>query len=416
MQSISPTELVSYLAFFKVSSPPLLSLLEPLFRLVLKAKPQPNFILSFPVTCNLPVATKINNEDYRSVEKAENLVNNFRKKHIALEICSPWSVHAICLPIGAEMSWPVWLHGCSVSLWLRIERGGLTTCGRNLQMMSDMNPLLDSESDSLSDWGVLSDNWSREGRLLHLIYLKIICFLSDLISDFCKYYSYYWFIFSANADVHTSHDVYWIRITGVGNVARFKIWYLHDLDNLKNLKYSIFTNHFIFADKLILRLTRPDDKTNRTISETSIHGVLPSGGWHHLAMNFNDTILNKHSAVVEVVIWIDGWVMIKAQLPFDGLLIRKPGTTCVLLGQMGPSAVGAWYLSNLMIFRCPVFTSEKALYVASLGPNFTNLADCIISNIKPDFAPLIASGALNGFTERKYGWCFIGLVLHQAWI
>jgi hypothetical protein len=100
-----------------------------------------------------------------------------------------------------------------------------------------------------------------------------------------------------------------------------------------------------------LRLTRPDDKTNRTISETSINGMLPSGRWHHLAINFKDTVLNKHSAVVQVVIWVDGWKEIRAQLPFDGLLMRKPGTTCILLGQTGPSAVGAWYLSNVMIFR-----------------------------------------------------------------
>ena len=105
------------------------------------------------------------------------------------------------------------------------------------------------------------------------------------------------------------------------------------------------------TDKLILRLTRPDDKTNRTISETSINGMLPSGRWHHLAMNFKDTVLNKHSAVVEVVLWVDGWKEITAQLPFDGLLIRKPGTTCILLGQTGPNAGGAWYLGNLMIFR-----------------------------------------------------------------
>lgn len=50
-----------------------------------------------------------------------------------------------------------------------------------------------------------------------------------------------------------------------------------------------------------------------------------------------------------------------------------------------------------------MFTNEKALYVASLGPNFTNLANCVLNNIKPDFAPLIASGALKGIREIKYG-------------
>lgn len=101
----------------------------------------------------------------------------------------------------------------------------------------------------------------------------------------------------------------------------------------------------------MLRLTRPDDKSNRTISETSVNGVIPSGQWHHMAVNFKDTILNKHSAVVQVSVWIDGWKEITAQLPFDGLLIRKPGTTCVLVGQVGASNVGRWDLSNLMIFR-----------------------------------------------------------------
>lgn len=108
---------------------------------------------------------------------------------------------------------------------------------------------------------------------------------------------------------------------------------------------------FAVSDKLILRLTRPDGKTNRTISETAVTGMLPSGHWHHLALNFKDTVLNKRSAVVEVVIWIDGWREINAQLPFDGLLVRKPGTTCVLLGQVGSNTIGAWYLGNLMVFR-----------------------------------------------------------------
>jgi len=90
---------------------------------------------------------------------------------------------------------------------------------------------------------------------------------------------------------------------------------------------------------------------NRTISETAINGMLPSGCWHHLTLNFKDTILNKRSAVIEVTLWIDGWREINAQLPFDGLLLRKPGTTCILLGQVGSSNIGAWYLGNLMLFR-----------------------------------------------------------------
>lgn len=162
MQSISPAELVTYLSFFKVPSSPLLHLLEPLHKLVVTAKPQPNYILSFPVICEELIA-RPTVEDHKSAEKAENLVLNFRKKHIAMEVCSPWSVHAICLPVTAEISWPVWLQGCSVSLWLRVERGCSSLSSRSLRISNDSTPLSNSESDSLSDWGLLSDNWSREG-------------------------------------------------------------------------------------------------------------------------------------------------------------------------------------------------------------------------------------------------------------
>ncbi|CAL1677884.1 unnamed protein product [Lasius platythorax] len=347
-QSISSTELVVYLSFFKAERPPLLPLLEPLYHLVLVARPQPNFILSFPVHSDLITSSKT--EQHKNLEKAENLVKNFRKKHLAAGICSPWSVHATCLPVGPELAWPVWLHGCSASMWLRVERG-MSIGGRATAY--NTSPLFDSDSESLSDWGILSDNWNRE-----------------VIAD------------SVSPPTPTSI----IHLMSIG----FESLVLEMWLDLK-------------SDKLILRLTRPDDKMNRTISETSISDMLPSGHWHHLTLNFKDTVLNKRSAVVEVTLWVDGWKEVNAQLPFDGLLIRKPGTTCILLGQIGSSSIGAWYLGNLMVFRCPVFTKERALYLASLGPNYTNLADCILSTVKPDFAPLIASGALNdGIREVKY--------------
>lgn len=160
-QSISPAELVAYTSFFKVKKPPLLPLLEPLYHLVLAARPQPNFILSFPVRCNTKTSPKVQTEEHKNLEKAENLVNNFKKKHLASGICSPWSVHATCLPVGPELAWPVWLHGCSASLWLRVERG-LPIGGRATAYGT--SPLLDSDSESLSDWGILSDNWNREGQ------------------------------------------------------------------------------------------------------------------------------------------------------------------------------------------------------------------------------------------------------------
>ncbi|XP_043270510.1 lysosomal-trafficking regulator isoform X2 [Venturia canescens] len=347
-QSISPSELVTYLSLFKVRSPPLLPLLEPLFRLVLASRPQPNYILPFPVTGEPETVTVSNESQDKDPEKAENLVNNFRKKHLASGICSPWSVHATCLPVGPELSWPLWLNGCSASMWLRVERG-LSMSGRGTTV--SVAPALDSGSENLSDWGVLSDNWSRE--------------------------------VAGSVSPPTPTTIIHLMSVGFESLV---------LETWLDLR----------SDKLILRLTRPDDKTNRTISETSINGMLPSGRWHHLALNFKDMILNKRSAVIEVTIWIDGWREATAQLAFDGLLVRKRVTTCVLVGQTGPSGSGAWYMGNLMLFRCPVFTREKALYLASLGPNYTNLADCVLNTVKPDFAPLIASGALNGVRELKF--------------
>ncbi|XP_048261477.1 lysosomal-trafficking regulator isoform X2 [Bombus terrestris] len=348
-QSISPSELVMYLSLFKVDEPPLQPLLEPLFHLGSAARPQPNFIISFPVPSDAKILLKIQSEEYKNLEKVENLVNNFRKRHFTSGICSPWSVHATCLPIGPELAWPVWLHGCSASMWLRVERGLPVS---NKGTMINTSPLFDSDDESLSDWGILSDNWSRE-------------------------------VVAGSSSPPTPTSI--IHLMSIG----FETLVLETWLDLK-------------SDKLILRLTRPDDKMNRTVSETSVIGMLSSGRWHHLALNFKDTVLNKHSAVVEVVLWVDGWREINAQLPFDGLLVRKPGTTCVLLGQVGSSTIGAWYLGNLMVFRCPVFTKERALYLASLGPNYTNLAECTLNIEKPDFTQLIASGALDGVREIRF--------------
>lgn len=184
MKSISPAELVIYLSFFKVPSPPLLSLLNPLHELTLMAKPRPNFLLTFPVAVDGTLLAKECKEEMKNVEKAENLVNNFRSGHLASEICSPWSVHAICLPIGPEMSWPVWLMGCSVSVWLKVEKNpriNSPSSPKNVPKMCDSSSTApEEENDSFSDWDVLTDNWSREvasgspfppapAKILHLV-------------------------------------------------------------------------------------------------------------------------------------------------------------------------------------------------------------------------------------------------------
>ena len=161
MQSFTQKELVCYLSFFKSSKPPLTSLLDPLYRLVLNAKPQPNFILSFPVKIDDSFFTKEYIRDLRSGDRPENLVNNYHNKHLAAKVCSPWSIHAICLPIGPESTWPLWLNGSSMSLWVRVERNISNL--NNTRGSQKINITNVTESDSFSDWGLLSDNWSREG-------------------------------------------------------------------------------------------------------------------------------------------------------------------------------------------------------------------------------------------------------------
>ncbi|XP_057327101.1 lysosomal-trafficking regulator [Microplitis mediator] len=364
-QSISPNELLLYFSLFKVNSPPMLSLLQPLHRLVINLQPQPNFILSFPLisTFNEQKQNTRVKEECKNIEKVSNTVHNYREKHLSAGVYSPWSVHATCLPIGSELSWSVWLHGCSASMWIRVERGVVLGSRLTTAKTSPVN-LFNSESDSLSEWGptILSDNnfWSREisaesisppPPLTTIVHLMSIGFESLILET-------------------------WLDLR---------------------------------SDKLIVRLSRPDDKCNNVISETSISGILPSGRWHHLALNFKDTVLNRKSAVVQVTIWVDGWREANVELPFDGLLVRKPATTtCVMLGQSAVvtsgngNSGGAWYLGNLMLFRCPVFTKERALYLTSLGPNYTNIADCILNSVKPDFASLIASGAINGVRQVKF--------------
>ncbi|KAK0171372.1 hypothetical protein PV328_009113 [Microctonus aethiopoides] len=352
MQSISSAELLNYLSLFKVKSPPLLSLLQPLFRLVHASRPQPNFILSFPTVEQTNIYSIIKNDrndDRKSNEKTENLVNNLRKKHSTFGVCSPWSVHAVCLPIGPELSWSVWSNGCSASMWIRIERGSLLN-GRGTNL--SVAPVFDNSSESLSEWGILSDNWSKE------------------------------VVMDSSSPPTPATIVHFFSI-GFESLV-LEMWF--DLQ----------------SDKLIFRLTRPDEKINRTVSETSINGMLSAGRWHNLSFNLKDTILNKRNAVIELVMWIDGWQETTVKLPFDGLLIRKPGTSCLLLGQVGSNQNGAWYLGNLMLFRLPIFTKERALYLTSLGPNYTNLADCILNTPKSNFAPLLVSGALNGIREFKF--------------
>jgi hypothetical protein len=97
---------------------------------------------------------------------------------------------------------------------------------------------------------------------------------------------------------------------------------------------------------------------------------------------------------------VDGWHEAKVLLPFAGLLVRKTRATYLLLGHSINAVVaecssGAWYLGGVMVFRGPVFTKERAVYLVGLGPNFTNLTDCAdIDKLSPNFTTVFAPKTL----------------------
>ncbi|KAF4522717.1 hypothetical protein B566_EDAN012734, partial [Ephemera danica] len=141
----------------------------------------------------------------------------------------------------------------------------------------------------------------------------------------------------------------------------------------------------INTELLVLRLSRHSERActtntyNEVLAETcSESGFLTRSHWHHLALNVKDYMEHKHT-VLEVTIILDGWRETSLKLTFNGLLIRKTRPTCLLLGHTTTSkscAGGSWYLGSIMLFRSRVFTRERAMRLAALGPGNTGLTEC----------------------------------------
>jgi hypothetical protein len=48
-----------------------------------------------------------------------------------------------------------------------------------------------------------------------------------------------------------------------------------------------------------------------------------------------------------------------------------------------------------MVFKSPVFTKERAVYLVGLGPNYTNLTDCAdIDKLSPNFTAVFGPKTL----------------------
>ncbi|KAJ8895643.1 hypothetical protein PR048_000979 [Dryococelus australis] len=86
-------------------------------------------------------------------------------------------------------------------------------------------------------------------------------------------------------------------------------------------------------------------------------------------------------------------------MTFGGLLVRKTRATVLLLGQTSPMPPlppppGACYLGSVMLFRSPVFTRERAMYLVGLGPNHINLTECDVDRRSPNFTTLFGPKTL----------------------
>lgn len=84
----------------------------------------------------------------------------------------------------------------------------------------------------------------------------------------------------------------------------------------------------------------------------------------------------------------------KANLLFNGFLIKKPRPSNVLLGDTrdncSPISIG-----NILMFRLPVLTKECASTLATFGPDLENLADCSNNPLKPNFSMLFNDSVYN---------------------
>ncbi|GLH06434.1 Neurobeachin [Gryllus bimaculatus] len=381
--SISPQELSVYLNFFKANNPPLEALLTPLTSLVMTSKPQPNYILCFPVEATLATVEEVESIESKLLggspgtqegknlsqgssglrlsptlsspigeDIAGNLAATLHSKHTEAGLVSAWSTCAVALPINTDLGWGMWMNGFSIGLWLRLERGSNAGGATLVHTPSYPSSLLsDSASGSLSDWGLTSDHWAKDGSMQNASGVKPV---------------------SSGSVLHM-----------------FSIGY-------ENLMLEVWADPC--SDTLTLKWMRPDWKSNEVLCESTVENCLAVGQWHHLAVNVKDYVQNK-KIVIEVLLLIDGWREVKVLMTYSGLLVRKLRPVCLLLGHsVVPGAakpVGSWYLGSVMLFRCPVFTRERAIYLVGLGPNYTNLTDCEVDRVSPNFTSVFGPKTLS---------------------
>nr|XP_018917180.1 PREDICTED: lysosomal-trafficking regulator [Bemisia tabaci] len=141
------------------------------------------------------------------------------------------------------------------------------------------------------------------------------------------------------------------------------------------------------SDTLHIRLSLNDGSSQKILTESCVDGILPPSLWHHLAINFKDTI-QKMLVVIEVTLIVNGSWEIQIPLMFTGILIKKARPTCILIGDTRPTN-NIWSLSNFGLFRSPVFNKELALLLCAYGPDFSCLTESSVGDPLPNFINLI---------------------------
>ncbi|KAG8236420.1 hypothetical protein J437_LFUL012841 [Ladona fulva] len=374
--SITAGELSLYLEFFKGEDPPVDSLISPLCQLMMSTKPQPHFIMCFPIeaesrqdhankdlSANQKKPKSSNIFQYKqnasTTTNADNaaiaMIKKLHDEHILAGIWSVWALSALALPIDADIGWSPWTNGFSLSLWLRL--GCPTSRSTPPISSSTSSPCLSltSLSGSQSEWGLIGENIKENSP----------CPSINLLTD----------NFSAWSSVGSNSS---LHLFSIGNEL---------------LTLEAWTNPT--TDSLTLKLMRTDGKKMIILSESTVESCFSPLLWHHLAVNVKD-FMQRRKSVIEVTLFIDGCKEIKVLMTFNGLLMRRAAPTCLLLGHVtNQTANSSWYFGNLALFRSPVFSKERAFYLMSMGPNFNHLTDCDVEKQHPNFSSVLTSSAIN---------------------
>lgn len=102
---------------------------------------------------------------------------------------------------------------------------------------------------------------------------------------------------------------------------------------------------------------------------------------------------------------IDGLCENKANLLFNGFLIKTPRPSNLLLGDTRDSA-SPISIGNILMFRLPVLTKECACTLSAFGPDLENLADCSNNPLKPNYSMLFNDSVynLNTSLNSNFDW------------